>query len=125
MNSGQIIPGNATEVIFVILGIIVGLVYGFDGWRGSVKDLRLSESPRWKNFLLVLTGGFSTFIVEYATPSVDKQRLLVFFLLGFVVLAAIVVFGWGFFIWAKFLILRLRDSDNYPPPPFSPVSDYL
>ena len=55
---------STPEILLFVVGAILGVFYGFDGWRGSVKDVEFKNSPRVKNFLWVIGVGFATFIAD-------------------------------------------------------------
>lgn len=105
----------------------MGVFYGFDGWRGSLKELELKDSPRVKNFIWVATVAFGTFIADFkiVDPDVKKPRLLLFYLAGFMIVSLLVVLGWAAAIFFKFSYAKIFDPVNYPVPPFTPVWDYL
>jgi hypothetical protein len=120
-------PNDALEWILLLVGCAMGVFYGFDGWRGSLKDLELKDSPRVKNFIWVATVAFGTFIADFkiVDPDVKKPRLLLFYLTGFMVVSLLVILGWAAAIFLKFSYTKLFDAINYPIPPFTPVWDYL
>jgi hypothetical protein len=43
-----------------LLGFILGLLYGLDGWRGAPTEGELKESPRVKNLIWLLGVAFVT-----------------------------------------------------------------
>ena len=88
-------PRDTFEWILLLIGCAMGFFYAFDGWRGSLEDVDLKDSPRVKNFVWVVTVAFGTFIADFKSidPNVQKPRLLLFYLSGFILLAALVTLG--------------------------------
>jgi hypothetical protein len=120
-------PKDTLEWILLLVGCAMGVFYGFDGWRGSLEELELKDSPRVKNFIWVATVAFATIIADFkiVDPDVKKPQLLLFYLAGFMVVSLLVVLGWAAAIFLKFSYTKIFDSVNYPLPPFAPVWDYL
>ena len=120
-------PSNTLEWILLVLGCAIGVFYGFDGWRGSLENVELKDSPRVKNFIWAVVTAFGIFIADFKTidASVQKPRLLLLYLVGFLLLSTIVVLFWAAAIAVKFTYTRFFEADNYPLPPFTPVADYL
>lgn len=121
------VPSNTLEWILLLVGCAMGVFYGFDGWRGSLEEVDLKDSPRVKNFIWVATVAFGTFIADFKIidPDVQKPRLLLFYLVGFMLLGTLVIFGWSAAILLKFSYAKRFDPNNYPTPPFTPVWDYV
>src|SRR5712691_4379675 len=118
---------SVLDVLFLLLGGLMGIFYGFDGWRGTVKEVEFRKSPRVRNFLWVVGAGFLTFVADLKTldASANKERVLLAYLLGFLIFGGFVVLGWGFLIAAKFSLMRLRQHDAHTRGPFSPFLDYI
>jgi|GEM_PF-3375892 len=117
---------SVLDVLFFLLGALMGIFYGFDGWRGTVKDIDFKQSPRVRNFIWVVGAGFLTFVADLKTldSTANKERVLLAYLLGFFVFGASVVLGWGLLIATKSAV---RDSRSHEAvdSPFSPFLDYL
>jgi hypothetical protein len=78
-----------------IIGLCFGIFYGFDGWRGDTADIALEQSPRVKNMIWVLGGGFASFTGVLALdPMADKAPVLVAYLAPFLVASVVVVTFW-------------------------------
>jgi hypothetical protein len=115
------------RTVMVLGGCAMGIFYGFDGWRGSIKDLGLRNSPRVKNLLWVLGAGAGIFIADFKAvdKSADRGVLLLIYAIGFFAAAFLTVVSWGCIIGVKFFKLRRSQPQNMPPEPFSPVLDYF
>jgi hypothetical protein len=115
------------DLLFLLLGGVMGIFYGFDGWRGTEKDVEFRKSRRVRNFLWVVGAGFLTFVADLKTldASANKERVLLAYLLGFLIFGAFVVLGGGFLIAAKFSLMRLREHGAHTRGPFSPFLDYI
>ncbi len=125
---GRFVAGiSAPELIFFLIGAMLGTFYGLDGWRGSVKDVEFKNSPRVKNFIWVIALAFGTFIadIKRVDPDVNKEHVLVAYLVGFVICAVLVVAVWGFGIYVSFRRIRTNEPNKWPGAPFSPLADYL
>jgi hypothetical protein len=116
---------NLTEPAFLLIGLLLGLFYGFDGWQGSPEKIAFSKSARAKNLLWVLGGALTTFLTGLIFEEVSKARLLLFYLLAFVFGAALVVVGIGIVLLIKYTYIKAVTPEQYPAPPFSPLIDYL
>lgn len=116
---------NFTEPALLLLGFLLGLFYGFDGWRGSAENLPFNQTPRVRNLLWVVGGAFSSFAASLFYGDVSRPRVLLFYLIGFIVGGLGSVVGWGILILFKYSYIRFRHPEDYPPQPFSPVFDYF
>lgn len=83
-----------------LVGLALGIFYGFDGWRGDTADLEFQNSPRVKNLLWILGGGFVAFFgdTKALDPKVEKPLLLLAYFLPCLVAGILVVAIWGFVI---------------------------
>jgi hypothetical protein len=115
------------DIVFVLLGCAMGVFYGFYGWRGSVKDVDIKDSPRWKNLRWVFAVAAGTFFADLkaVVPTAEKGRLLELYAIGFFLSGFLFIFFWAVVIAINFLYMRFFDRDNLPPEPFSPVADYI
>lgn len=92
-----------------LVGLVVGIFYGFDGWRGDTAAIDFKDSPRWKNLAFVLGGGFAAFFgdLKALDPGANKLLVLVAYFSLFVIAGFAVVMFWGIAIgiarlWAGF-----------------------
>jgi hypothetical protein len=62
-------------------GLLLGGFYGLDGWRGSLKEVDLRNSPRVKNFLWLIGAGAAAFIadIHLIDQRADKSILLLLY----------------------------------------------
>jgi hypothetical protein len=118
---------TGADFIFLLAGIAMGLFYGFDGWKGSTKNLPLKNSPRVKSFLWAIGAAFFVFIadVKRVFPDLNKERALLAYLTAFFVSSFLTIMVWGLSILVKFAWIRRFDTSKYPGPPFTPFADYI
>ena len=118
---------HQADIIFFLLGLVIGVFYGLQGWHASVKEVHIKDSPRWKNFKWVIGGAAFTFFgdLRVALPNPDKGRLLLLYFLGVLIAACLIVIGTGAVIWIEFSYRRIFARESLPPAPFSPVFDYF
>lgn len=114
------------EKVFFLFGVFFGLFYAIDGWKGTTKDIPLKESPRVKNLLWASVALFVALLADlkFLKPEVPTINLFFSYLIGFSVWIPLVLLG-AILLFCKFVHLKHSDRANYPPPPFSPVFDYL
>jgi len=48
---------HQADIIFFLLGLVIGVFYGLQGWHASVKEVHIKDSPRWKNFKWAITSN--------------------------------------------------------------------
>lgn len=82
------IPANSPEVIFAVLGAVVGVLFILDGWRGSAKPVNFLQQPRVRAFLYMF-GGFVASAISSLTRAGavlpgDRSRVIEMYLLWFV-----------------------------------------
>lgn len=116
---------NNIELLFFIFGLLIGTFYGFDGWKGSTKDKTFRNSPRYKNFLVVIGGAFSTLLSLPFKADIVFSSVLLHYIIGFTLALILVVGGWGLGIFIKFLLKKKNDTEFTLPDSFSPVGDYF
>jgi len=118
---------HQADIIFFLLGAVIGVFYGLQGWHASVKEVDIKDSPRWKNFKWVIGGAVFTFFgdLRVALPNPDKGRLLLVYFLGVLIAGCLIVIGTGAIIWVQFLYRSIFARESLPPAPFSPVFDYF
>jgi hypothetical protein len=107
----------------LLLGVLLGAFYGFDGWRGSPQDTELSESPKVKGMIWVLTVALTTVIGDVHALDAQARKPIVFllYLAGVIAGAVVVVVGWGIFI----LVAHVRGSISADYPITQVMGDYL
>lgn len=126
------IPDSPLEISFLIFGIVIGLLFVIDGWRGSPKSRDFRGSPRIRALLWVFGGLVSAFLVDIrklgiALPD-DKSRIIELYLAGFAGAAAAALLCMIGILIAQAFWSRTRrtasiaDTTAYP---FLPVLDYL
>jgi len=97
-----------------LFGLCVGVFYGFDGWRGDTAEVEFKDSPRMKNLLWVVGGGFATLIGDVKDLDAAASRglvLLAYFAVWVMAAAAVVIF-WGIVIWISRLLASGRGRDK-------------
>jgi len=107
----------------LLLGVILGIFFGFDGWRGSPQETDLSDSPRVRGMIWVLTVALTTVIGDVHSLDADARKpiVLLLYMAGVVVGAVTVVVGWGVFVGVS----HLRSSISADYPLTHAMGDYL
>jgi hypothetical protein len=49
---------NPVYAFASLVGLCIGIFYGFDGWKGDTAELSFKDSPRVKNWMLLLTQPY-------------------------------------------------------------------
>ena len=108
-----------------LVGLALGVFYGFDGWRGSTEDVDLKDSPRAKNMIWLFTGAFTTLIgdVRAVDSSAKRPILLLFYCAAALAGAATVVLGWGAFVLIDSFRVDRRLGSDYGS--LDALGDYL
>jgi hypothetical protein len=122
-----VIPQSESEWIGLIAGIIIGLIYAFDGWGAYSGPGQLKDSLRIKNLKFVVGGLFLIFVASFKDWDPKAARISIFreYLIGFILTLVVVLGVITLSIFLKFVYIRRFDKENYPKPPFTPVADYL
>src|SRR5262245_49697768 len=91
---------NPVYALVGLLGLAMGIFYGFDGWRGDTANLAFKDSPRFTNLLYVLGAGGAAFFgdLDALDPQTKKPLVLLAYSLPCLVAAAAVVLFWGIVI---------------------------
>ena len=126
------LPSDRLETIFLVFGMIVGVLFVIDGWRGSPKTRDFRASPRIRAFTWVIGGFISTLVLDIKKFGVnlpdDKVGILGEYLFGFaiavgltllVTIAILVVQA----IWSQ--PQRKRTLSNITGFPFLPILHFL
>jgi hypothetical protein len=117
-----------TEIVFTLLGGIVGLFFGLDGWRGSDDASPLERTLRMRNLGFVVGPLLATFIGDLKFGFFDegsKPRLVALYVITLVLGLLLIVGSTYVFLLVKFSYYKYFKPEYHPPPPFSPVNDYL
>ncbi len=114
---------NPVYAAAFLLGIILGTFYGFDGWRGSPQETDISESPRVRGLIWVLTVALTTVIGDIHSLDADAKKpiVLLLYIVGVAIGAIVVVVGWGAFV----AISHFRSSISGDYPFAQAFGDYL
>lgn len=98
-----------------LIGFVLGIFYGFDGWRGSSEGLDLKDSPRAKNFIWLLTGALTTVLgdIKAVDPGASKIVLLLDYSAAVVSGAGLVVLGWGVLVLVSCAVNRRKLGYDY------------
>jgi hypothetical protein len=126
------IPKDRIEGFFFIFGIIVGVLFVLDGWRGSRKAMNFRASPRIRAFGWVIGGLIGTFVVDIKKVGVnlpdDKSGLIAEYLFGFASAAALTLLTFVVIFVAQMVWShreRRATLANLTGFPFLPIADYL
>jgi hypothetical protein len=82
----------------MLVGLALGIFYGFDGWRGNTAEIeQLQDSPRVKNLIWILGAGVTAFFgdIKALDPQANRALLLVAYFFPCIVAGIVVVVGWG------------------------------
>jgi len=106
---------NPSYGLGILLGLALGIFYGFDGWRGSTEEIELKDSPRAKNFLWILTGALTTIVgdVHSFDESAKKPVLLLSYCAAVLVGASLVVLIWGLIVAIDSLVSQRNLGHDY------------
>ena len=109
-----------------IIGLAIGIVYGFESWRGT-KTPGLKTSPRLKELRLVVVVLFLAAISDMraVSPDIQKPRFFSFYLVGFLIGAPLTIAAQSFSVWRYCRSVKRTNPHLYPIPPFRPVLDYI
>src|SRR5436305_1284442 len=91
---------NPLYAFVSVVGVVIGIVYGLDGWKGDTKDADLKDSPRVRNLIWVLGAGFVALIgdLKVLDPNASKLWALLAYFGPFAVTFLLVVGFWGLLI---------------------------
>jgi hypothetical protein len=107
---------NPVYAFGALVGLAIGAFYGFDGWRGSTADMEFKDTPRMKNLLWVLGGAVAALFgdIKAMDPKSEHPRLLLYYFLSFLVMAAMVIVIWGVVVaFERVVAHRRRNTDGY------------
>jgi hypothetical protein len=117
------------ELLVLCIGLFMGMVFVFSGWRGSTKGVEFKNDPRVKGILWALGVFFATLMADWngilGQGTIDPARLLDIYGIPFCLVAAfgVLAIAGGIFIWHA----RLKRShpEDYPDEPFGAALDFL
>ena len=94
---------NPAYALGTLVGFAVGVFYGLDGWRGSVEDLDLKDSPRMKNLVWVLGGAVVSFFgdIKAIDATAQKPLLLLYYFAAVLAGAILVVVPWAVIVFLQ------------------------
>lgn len=117
---------NPAYGLAVLVGLALGIFYGFDGWWGDTANLDFKDSPRAKNMLWVLGGAVTAFFgdVKALDPDAKRAPLLLAYFAAWLAAAIVVVVFWGLVVWISRLVASIRGR-NYGYGALDAVSDYF
>jgi hypothetical protein len=96
-----------------LAGFTLGILYALDGWRSDTADLDLKDSPRVKNLLWVMGGGFIALIgdVKELDPDARKPLVLFWYFLLFLAAVVAIVGTWGIVVTIQRTAAWIRRLD--------------
>jgi len=88
-----LLPQSPVEAILLIVGVAMGILFALDGWSGSPTTRDFATSPRLKNFKYAAFTAGLAFIADLKPLgiTVAKDHLLLWYLVGFVLTAVLVI----------------------------------
>lgn len=86
-------PTTPLEWCLALTGLVIGVLYAFDGWSSSSATKSLKDSPRLLNFKYAAGAFFITFIADFSKLGItdDKGRLLAVYLGSFAVTSILAI----------------------------------
>ncbi|MDX6444668.1 MAG: hypothetical protein QOH71_1742 [Blastocatellia bacterium] len=111
-----------------LIGTLVGVLFGFDGWRGSADLTTLQRTLRMRNLVYVVGPLLGTFLAHLIFGFLDegsKARLIALYFMAVLIGLIGVVGSTALILLIKFTYFKFYRPEFYPPPPFSPLGDYL
>lgn len=122
-----IISLSCLDYIFLLLGTIIGVFYGFSGWNNPPNQLSFQSSPRVRNLkwsLGVATGGFLLDLRFLSkSPDYSKTELLLTYLLAFTFSAAMIIIFFCLVIY--FQNRELAVAARAAHLTYNPVQDFV
>lgn len=117
MQLAAVIPWASANPLYgfaVLVGLAIGVFYGFDGWRGNTAGGDLKDSPRIKNLLWVLGPGVVSFFgdVKALDPDAKKPLLLLSYFAPCLAAICLIVVIWGCVVGIGRLVATIRKNDN-------------
>jgi len=120
---------TGVEIVFALIGILMGSVFVFSSWRGSLKGSDLKSDPRIKGLGWAIAGFFATLLGRWEKlfdlEKVDRNRLL----LAYTVPLLLTVFAClaliSLMIFVRSAAIQRHSSKEYLSESFKPVLEYL
>lgn len=96
------------STIFLLIGIIVGIIFYLDSWRNTTNPERPAEGQRLRGLIIVVGGGIVSPIIDNFVLTTDKYDSFRGYLFG-------VIIGWLIsFITVSFLYVIWKNSKKLP-----------
>ena len=97
------------STISFLIGVIAGIIFYLDGWRPSIDNQKLSESPRYGSLLVVIGGGVVSPIIDRFLLGTNRFEFFKGYLFG-------VVIGWlTLFIGITLLYVLWKNTEDLLP----------
>lgn len=98
-----------TSIISLLIGMIAGMTFYLDSWKASNDGKELSESQRYRGFIIVIGGGVISPIIDKLLLETEKYDFFKGYLVG-------VVIGWlGLFISVTLLYVFWKNTKDLSP----------
>lgn len=123
------LPSHPVEILLLLVGLTMGVVFSLSSWRGSSEGIALWKDPRVRALMWGLTGFlvplFGQWDVWLADESLNKARLLAFYGIPFLGIALLTLASVGLSIFLASVWLGRGAEGRRSIEPFTPVLDYL
>jgi hypothetical protein len=106
--------GNPLYAFAALVGLAVGIFYGFDGWSGDTENVPFQDSKRVKNLIWVLGPGVVAFFGDSKAlnPQADRSELMLAYFAPCLFAGVVVVIFWGLTIGVGQILAVVRKTDS-------------
>lgn len=120
---------SGLEIVFGLIGTLMGGVFVLSSWRGSLKGSDLKSDPRIKSLGWAIVGFFATLLGRWEKffdlDKLDRGRLLLSYTLPLLGTAILGVAAIALTIYMRTASVKKKSSAGYLWESFAPVLDYL